>query len=317
LVTNRFTYEDGTTNLHFEYESTFSIDVGDYTPMIFSVDGSVEIDKLTLTSGLTVKNSDGIDTLMTIDEDGLTVTKLNGVLVSDYALTSSLSDLAALLNNYALTSSLANYVTSSSLTTRLENYVTTGMASEYVVLTTLSTILNNYALTSSLANYVTSSSLTSTLGSYALTSSLTAVSNRVTSLETKTTSLSYNASATTISNALRLPMGMSIDPTNTIVYYGTNVRIEKWWIAPWSSHVNDALILLDHINTSVYGNEVRMIDGRLNLFRHPGAWSHGVYVDVHLVHFGIELMPQIANISYVSYNVDGTEPHAREPRLAW
>jgi len=27
-------------------------------------------------------------------------------------------------------------------------------------------------------------------------------------------------------------------------------------------------------------------------------------------------MPQIANISYVSYNVDGTEPHVREPRLA-
>jgi len=220
------------------------------------------------------------------------------------------------LTNYALTSSLANYVTSSSLTTTLANFVTVGMASEYVVLTTLATILDNYALTSSLANYVTSSSLTTTLGSYALTSSLATVSNRVTSLETKTTSLSYNASATTISNALRLPMGMSIDPTNTIVYYGTNVSIQKWWVAPWSSHVNDALILLDHINTTVYGNEVRMIDGRLNLFRHPGAWSHGVYVNVHLVHFGTELVPQIANISYVSYNVDGTEPHAREPRLA-
>jgi len=205
LVTNRFTYEDGTTNLHLKYESTFSIDVGDYTPMTFDVDGSV-----TLTSGLTVKDSDGVDTLMTIDEDGLTVTKLNGVLVSDYALNSSLTTLAALLNNYALTSSLANYVTSSSLTTTL----------------------GSYALTSSLANYVTSSSLTSTLGSYALTSSLTTVSNRVTTLETKTTSLSYHASATTISNALRLPMGMSIDPTNSIVYYGTNVRIEKWWIAP-------------------------------------------------------------------------------------
>jgi len=109
---------------------------------------------------------------------------------------------------------------------------------------------------------------------------------------------------------------MSIDPTNSIVYYGTNVRIEKWWVAPWTDHVYDALILIDHVNTTAYGNEVRMIDGRLSLFRHPGAWSHGVYIDVHLIHFGIETVPQVANIDYVSYNTDGTEPHAREPRLA-
>jgi len=111
-------------------------------------------------------------------------------------------------------------------------------------------------------------------------------------------------------------MGQSIDPTNAIIYYGTNVHIEKWWVAPWGAHVNDALILLDHINTAAYGNEVRMLDGRLNLFRYPGAWSHGVYIDVHLIHFGIETVPQVANINYVSYNTDGTEPHAREPRLA-
>jgi len=80
--------------------------------------------------------------------------------------------------------------------------------------------------------------------------------------------------------------------------------------------VNDALILIDHVNTSAYGNEVRMIDGRLSLFRHPGAWSHGVYIDIHLIHFGIETVPQVANINYVSYNTNGTEPHAREPRLA-
>jgi len=138
----------------------------------------------------------------------------------------------------------------------------------------------------------------------------------VTTVETKTTSLSYTSSATTISNAHRLQGGMSIDPTNSIVYYGTNIRIEKWWVAPWGAHVNDALILIDHVNTAAYGNEVRMLDGRLNLFRHPGAWSHGVYIDVHLIHFGIETVPQVANINYVSYNVDGTEPHAREPRLA-
>jgi len=52
------------------------------------------------------------------------------------------------------------------------------------------------------------------------------------------------------------------------------------------------------------------------MLRHPGAWSHGVYIDVELIHFGIEPYPQVANISYTSYNIDGDEPHAREPRLA-
>jgi len=56
-------------------------------------------------------------------------------------------------------------------------------------------------------------------------------------------------------------MGQSIDPTNAIVYYGTNVRIEKWWVAPWGAHVNDALILIDHVNTAAYGNE--RVDGAL------------------------------------------------------
>jgi len=59
-----------------------------------------------------------------------------------------------------------------------------------------------------------------------------------------------------------------------------------------------------------------MLCGRIDLFRHPGAWSHGVYIDITLIHFGVETVPQIANINYVSYNTDGTEPHAREPRLA-
>jgi len=94
------------------------------------------------------------------------------------------------------------------------------------------------------------------------------------------------------------------------------MRIEKWWVSPWGEHVNDALILLDHINSTAYGNEVRMLCGRINLFRHPGAWSHGVYIDITLIHFGIETVPQISNINYVSYNTDGTEPHVREPRLA-
>jgi len=147
-------------------------------------------------------------------------------------------------------------------------------------------------------------------------SNITTMNTKITTLETKTTSLSYAAAATTISNALRLPTGISIDPTNAIVYYGTNMRIEKWWVAPWTDHVNDALILLDHINTTAYGNEVRMLCGRIDLFRHPGAWSHGVYIDITLIHFGIETVPQISNINYVSYNTDGTEPHVREPRLA-
>jgi len=147
-------------------------------------------------------------------------------------------------------------------------------------------------------------------------SNITTMNTKITTLETKTTSLSYAAAATTISNALRLPVGISIDPTNSIVYYGTNVRVEKWWVSPWGSNVNDALILLDHINTTAYGNEVRMLCGRIDLFRHPGAWSHGVYIDITLIHFGIETVPQISNINYVSYNTDGTEPHAREPRLA-
>jgi len=59
-----------------------------------------------------------------------------------------------------------------------------------------------------------------------------------------------------------------------------------------------------------------MLCGRIDLFRHPGAWSHGVYIDITLIHFGIETVPQISNINYVSYNIDGTEPHSREPRLA-
>ena len=152
------------------------------------------------------------------------------------------------------------------------------------------------------------------------TGSITCAGNitgsNITTLTTKTTSLSYAEAATTISNALRLPAGISIDPTNAIFYYGTNMRIEKWWVAPWAEHKNDALILLDHINTTAYGNEVRMLCGRIDLFRHPGAWSHGVYIDITLIHFGIETVPQISNINYVSYNTDGTEPHAREPRLA-
>jgi len=137
-------------------------------------------------------------------------------------------------------------------------------------------MLSNYATVSSLSSYA----LVSSLSNYATTSSLSTLAGRVTTVETKTTSLSYTSSATTISNALRLPMGQSIDPTNSIVYYGTNVRIEKWWVAPWTDHVNDALILLDHINTAAYGNGVRMIDGRLSLFRHPGRGLKLMYVNL-------------------------------------
>jgi len=226
------------------------------------------------------------------------------VIESDY-ITSTI--LATTLNNYvtntSLTTTLNNYVTNTSLTTTLNNYVTNTSLVDYVTNTSLTTTLNNYVTNTSLVDYVTNSSLTT-------------LANRVTPLETKTTSLSYVAAATTISNALRLPGGISIDPTNAIVYYGSNMRIEKWCVAPWSSHVNDALILIDHINTTAYGNEVRMLCGRIDLFRHPGAWSHGVYIDITLIHFGIETVPQISNINYVSYNTDGTEPHAREPRLA-
>jgi len=290
-ITNRFSYEPGTTNLHFEYESTFDIEVGDFIPMMFRNDGTVTIDKLILGTaifgGVTIRDGTNSFDYASINENGLTVSKLNGVSVSDYALVSSLSD----------------YVTSSSLTTTLGSYALVSSLSDYVTSSSLTTTLSDYALTT-------------TLGSYATTSSLTTVSNRVTSLETKTTSLSYIAAATTISNVLKLPVGQSIDPTNANVYYGSNVRIEKWWTAPWGSNVNDALILLDHVNTAAYGNNIRMLDGRLNLFRHPGAWSHGVYVDIQLIHYGIETVPQVANISYVSYNVDGSEPHAREPRLA-
>jgi len=275
----------------------------------------------------------------TLRVDTIIVSTLNGVDPSEYALASSLA-------NYATLSSLSNYVTGVNFVNTLYNYATnnkvdnlsarvTVIEADYALASSLSSYalvsslsdyatvssLSSYALTSSLSNYATVSSLSnyapvSSLSNYATTSSLNTLAGRVTTVETKTTSLSYTSSATTISNALRLPMGQSIDPSNSIVYYGTNVRIEKWWVAPWGAHVNDALILLDHVNTSAYGNEVRMLDGRLNLFRHPGAWSHGVYIDVHLIHFGIETVPQIANISYVSYNVDGTEPHAREPRLA-
>jgi len=81
-------------------------------------------------------------------------------------------------------------------------------------------------------------------------SNITTMNTKITTLETKTTALSYTSQATTISNALRLPGGISIDPTNAIVYYGTNMRVEKWWVSPWVDHVNDALILIDHINTT-------------------------------------------------------------------
>jgi len=313
-ITNRFTYEDGTTNLHFEYESTFDIDVGDYVPMSFRNYGSVTIDKLLIGTGIygavTIKDTSGQFVYATINEDGLTISKINGVSPAHYALLSDLADyvLISTLTDYATVSSLSNYVTESYLASSLVGFALESSLGQYAPLT----LLSNYALVSSLSNYA----LVSSLSNYATTSSLTTLSGRVTTIETKTTSLSYTSSATTISNALRLPMGQSIDPSNSIVYYGTNVRIEKWWVAPWSTNAYDALILIDHVNTAAYGNEVRMLDGRLNLFRHPGAWSHGVYIDVHLIHFGIETVPQVANINYVSYNVDGTEPHAREPRLA-
>ena len=47
-------------------------------------------------------------------------------------------------------------------------------------------------------------------------------------------------------------------------------------------NVNDALILIDHVNTALYSNYIHILDGRLNLFRHPGAWSHGVNIDIEL-----------------------------------
>jgi len=147
-------------------------------------------------------------------------------------------------------------------------------------------------------------------------SNITTMNTKITTLETKTTSLSYAEVATTISNTLRLPIGISIDPTNDNIWYSNNRRVEKWRTAPWGGNVHDALILLDHINTADYSNNVRMINGRIDLFRHPRAFSHGVYIDITLIHFGIETVPQIANINYTSILPDDTEPSANEPRLA-
>jgi len=286
--------------------------------------------------------------LLTTLNDYVTNTSLVTTL-NNYVLSTTLSDY---VTNTSLTTTLNNYVTNTSLTTSLTPLTnkTNGFNANGTELTV--TKINNMTLGGSVVigstapwiatvdsngvcevgriidfhtDYSNISvdntcrvtcSAANTLSIPNITATGNITSANITTLTTKTTSLSYTAAATTISNALRLPMGQSIDPSNSIVYYGTNMRVEKWWVAPWTDHVNDALILIDHINTAAYGNEVRMLNGRINLFRHPGAWSHGVYIDFTLIHFGIETVPQIANINYVSYNTDGTEPHAREPRLA-
>jgi len=193
-ITNRFTYEEGTTNLHFEYESTFDIDVGDYVPMSFRNDGSVTIDKLLIGTGIygavTIKDWSGASVYATINEDGLTVSKINGVDPSEYALISSLS-------NYATVSSLSNYVTGVNFVNTLYNYATRTKVDD--ISTRVTVIEADYALASSLSSYALASSLTN----YATVSSLSTLAGRVTTVETKTTSLSYTSSATSISNALR------------------------------------------------------------------------------------------------------------------
>jgi len=124
----------------------------------------------------------------TLRVDTIIVSTLNGVDPSEYAFASSLSNYATVssLSSYALVSSLSNYATVSSL-------------SSYALVSSLS----NYATVSSLSSYA----LVSSLSNYATTSSLSTLAGRVTTVETKTTSLSYTSSATTISNVLRLPMG--------------------------------------------------------------------------------------------------------------
>jgi len=242
-----------------------------------------------------------IDPILKVDS--IIVETLNGVSPSDYALVSSLSDYVSIV---AFTNTLYNYATKTkvdSISTRVAT-----IEGDYA----LASSLSDYALTSSLSNYA----LTSSLSNYATISSLNTLSGRVSTVESKTTSLSYEAAATTISNTLRLTTGMAIDPSNSLVWFRDNIRVDRWIISPWANHVNDALILLDHVNTSAYSNSIRIMDGRLYMLRHPGAWSHGVYIDIELIHFGTEQFPQVANISYTSYNIDGDEPHAREPRLA-
>jgi len=330
-------------------ESTLNINVGDALLMTCVNNGTITT---TMYGNVVVEKLNNVLISDYVTNTSLTTTLNNYVLsttLNNYVQSTTLNET---LNNYVLSTTLVDYVINTSLTTSLTTLTnkTSGFNSNGTELTV--TKINNMTIgggvvIGSAALWIATidingvcevgriidfhtdysninadntcrvtCSAANTLSIPNITATGNITSANITTLTTKTTSLSYAAAATTISNALRLPTGISIDRTNSIVYYGTNMRVEKWWVSPWGEHVNDALILLDHINTTAYGNEVRMLCGRIDLIRHHGAWSHGVYVDITLIHFGIETVPQISNINYVSYNTDGTEPHAREPRLA-
>ena len=112
---------------------------------------------------------------------------LGGVMASKYALKSDIP------TDYLTSADLSGYVTTSSLNNTLANYVDNTSLSSY-----LASYVTNSSLSATLEDYAT----TDDLNDYALNSTVTSVSNRVNTLETKTTNMSFSNNATTFSGTV-------------------------------------------------------------------------------------------------------------------
>ena len=143
----------------------------------FTFDGAISA-----TGNITANNFNG-----NLNGTANNATNLGGTPANKYALKTDIP------TDYLTAEDLTDYVTTSSLNDTLANYV------------------DNTSLSSSLASYVTTTSLNATLedyattddlNDYALNSTVTAVSSRVSTLETKTTNMSFSENATTFSGTV-------------------------------------------------------------------------------------------------------------------